>query len=71
MCLCLCLQVLTGHCEGSAGLAGLLQVYVSLSHVSAPPLRMREMNPYVAEIVGQWQGPGARMPIGAGAATGE
>ena len=41
-------KVLTGHLEGCAGLAGLLQAAACLEHRAAPPLRLRAMNPYVA-----------------------
>ncbi len=41
-------KVLTGHLEGCAGLAGLLQAVASLKHHSSPPLRLRSINPHVA-----------------------
>ena len=38
---------LTGHLEGTAGLAGLMLCMLRLAHQAEPPLRYRNMNPYV------------------------
>ena len=60
---------LTGHLEGTAGLAGLLQAVAALTQRAAPPLRYRNINPHVAstlEGAGGGAGGGAaiRLPIG-------
>lgn len=47
------IKTLTGHLEGSAGLAGLLQAIACLRQRATPPMRLRAMNPYVQ---GEWLG---------------
>jgi acyl transferase domain-containing protein len=63
-------KVLTGHLEGTAGLAGLLQAVLAVQANSAPVLRLSTINPYVAEPMAAWGAGGARLPIMAGPATG-
>lgn len=59
-------KVLTGHLEGTAGLAGLLQAAACIEQLCAAPLRMRSMNPYVANSLAAPPGaPQARAPLSA------
>ncbi len=53
---------LTGHLEGTAGLAGLLLCMLQLQQRSDPPLRYRNLNPYVGESLSSW-GVAHRLPI--------
>ena len=53
---------LTGHLEGTAGLAGLMLCTLQLQQRSDPPLRYRNLNPYVGESLSGW-GVGHRLPI--------
>jgi len=48
------IKSITGHLEGTAGLAGLLLSQVQLSQQSAHGLRYREINPYVASSFANW-----------------
>ncbi|KAL0047289.1 hypothetical protein WJX82_000056 [Trebouxia sp. C0006] len=43
---------LTGHLEGTAGLAGLMLCMLQLQQCSNPPLRYRNLNPYVVIVEG-------------------
>ena len=53
---------LTGHLEGTAGLAGLMLCTLQLQQRSDPPLRYRNLNPYVGESLSGWE-VGHRLPI--------
>jgi hypothetical protein len=64
------IKVLTGHLEGTAGLAGLMQAVLAVQASSAPVLRLSTINPYVAEPLAAWGTGGARLPIAPGPATG-
>lgn len=59
---------LTGHLEGTAGLAGLMLCTLQLQQRSDPPLRYRNLNPYVGESLAGW-GVGHRLPIQASPAV--
>lgn len=59
---------LTGHLEGTAGLAGLMLCTLQLQQQSSPPLRYRNLNPYVGESLAGW-GVGHRLPIQASPAV--
>lgn len=48
-------KTLTGHLEGSAGLAGLLQALVVLRERAVAPLRYRNINPYVRSSMDTWE----------------
>lgn len=50
-------KALTGHLEGSAGLAGLAQALVVLQQRTSAPLRYRSINPYVADSLERWHVP--------------
>ena len=58
---------LTGHLEGTAGLAGLMLCTLQLQQRSNPPLRYRNLNPYVGESLAGWGG--HRLPIQASPAV--
>jgi acyl transferase domain-containing protein len=47
-------KALTGHLEGSAGLAGLAQAIAALQQQAVMPLRYRNINPYVANSLDNW-----------------
>lgn len=53
---------LTGHLEGTAGLAGLMLCMLQLQQRSDPPLRYRNLNLYVGESLSGW-GVAHRLPI--------
>ena len=53
---------LTGHLEGTAGLAGLMLCTLQLQQQCAPPLRYRNLNPYVGQSLSGW-GVSHRLPI--------
>ncbi len=57
-------KALTGHLEGTAGIAGLLQALVFLLQRATPPLRYRALNPHVASTLAP---PGAMEPSAGGA----
>lgn len=57
-------KALTGHLEGSAGLAGLAHALVVLQHQALVPLRYRNINPYVANSLDNWQVPSRCVPEG-------
>lgn len=59
---------LTGHLEGTAGLAGLMLCTLQLQQCSNPPLRYRNLNPYVGESLAGW-GIGHRLPVQASPAV--
>lgn len=59
---------LTGHLEGTAGLAGLMLCTLQLQQQSDPPLRYWNLNPYVGQSLSGW-GMGHRLPIQAGPAV--
>ena len=59
---------LTGHLEGTAGLAGLMLCTLQLQQRSDPPLRYQNLNPYVGESLAGW-GVGHRLPIQASPAV--
>ena len=59
---------LTGHLEGTAGLAGLMLCMLQLQQRSDPPLRYQNLNPYVGESLAGW-GVGHRLPIQASPAV--
>lgn len=48
-------KALTGHLEGSAGLAGLAHALVVLQQQAVVPLRYRNINPYVASGLDAWR----------------
>ena len=50
-------KALTGHLEGSAGLAGLAHALVVLQQQAVVPLRYRNINPYVANSLDNWHVP--------------
>lgn len=56
------IKSLTGHLEGTAGLAGLMLCTLQLQQRSDPPMRYRNLNPYVGESLSGW-GVGHRLPI--------
>jgi acyl transferase domain-containing protein len=56
------MKTLTGHLEGTAGLAGLLLAHVALNQRFAHGLRYRDINPYVANSFGGWEVP-HRLPL--------
>lgn len=56
------IKSLTGHLEGTAGLAGLMLCMLQLQQRSDPPLRYRNLNPYVGESLSGW-GLVHRLPI--------
>lgn len=56
------IKTLTGHLEGTAGLAGLLLAQTQLEQQYAHGLRYREINAYVANSFGGWAVP-YRLPI--------
>lgn len=56
------IKTLTGHLEGTAGLAGLLLAQTQLEQRYAHGLRYREINAYVANSFGGWAVP-YRLPI--------
>lgn len=58
---------LTGHLEGTAGLAGLMLCMLRLEQRAEPPLRYRNLNPYVGASLAGWQ-VAHRLPIQAGPA---
>lgn len=47
-------KAVTGHLEGSAGLAGLAQAVAALQQQALMPLRYRSINPYVANSLDNW-----------------
>jgi NADPH:quinone reductase-like Zn-dependent oxidoreductase/3-oxoacyl-(acyl-carrier-protein) synthase/acyl carrier protein len=47
-------KTLTGHLEGTAGLAGLMLCKVQMSYQFAHPLRYRNMNSYVSNSFSSW-----------------
>ena len=59
---------LTGHLEGTAGLAGVLLCMLQLQQRSDPPLRYQNLNPYVGESLASWGVP-HRLPIQASPAV--
>ena len=59
---------LTGHLEGTAGLAGLMLCMLRLEHHAEPPLRYRNLNPYVEASLAGWH-VAHRLPIQAGPAV--
>ena len=59
---------LTGHLEGTAGLAGLMLCTLQLQQCSDHPLRYRNLNPYVGESLAGWK-VGHRLPIQASPAV--
>ena len=56
------IKTLTGHLEGTAGLAGLLLAQTALSQQVVQGLRYRSINPYVANSFAGWAVP-HRLPI--------
>ena len=56
------IKTLTGHLEGTAGLAGLLLGHVALSQRFAHVMRYRSINAYVANSFAGWEVP-HRLPI--------
>lgn len=59
---------LTGHLEGTAGLAGLMLCMLRLDQHAEPPLRYRNLNPYVEASLAGWH-VAHRLPIQAGPAV--
>lgn len=47
-------KAMTGHLEGSAGLAGLAHAVAALQQQAVTPLRYRNINPYVANSLESW-----------------
>lgn len=62
------IKSLTGHLEGTAGLAGLMLCMLRLEHRAEAPLRYRNLNPYVEASLAGWQ-VAHRLPIQAGPAA--
>jgi acyl transferase domain-containing protein/NADPH:quinone reductase-like Zn-dependent oxidoreductase/acyl carrier protein/thioesterase domain-containing protein len=50
-------KTLTGHLEGTAGLAGLMLSKLQMSYQFAHPLRYRNMNAYVSNSFSSWDKP--------------
>jgi acyl transferase domain-containing protein len=49
------IKALTGHMEGSAGLAGLVQAVLAGQQSAVFPLRYRSLNPYVGNSLEGWE----------------
>lgn len=47
-------KALTGHLEGTAGLAGVAQALAALQYHAVFPLRYSNINPYVASSLDGW-----------------
>lgn len=50
-------KALTGHLEGSAGLAGVAQALLALTQQAVMPLRYTNINPYVTNSLDNWHVP--------------